>query len=102
MLIGKTSGSGLRLDSVDAFVAPGDQLWALRLVVSTVIPAGRALVGAFGREALIHPSGEGLSLRTQRRRLWLAERGPTEGPLSTSSAACCRVLRLAGGACDSL
>jgi HK97 family phage major capsid protein len=63
MLQAKTSGSGQRLDSVGAFVTPGDVMWGLPLVVSTVIPQGQVLVGAFGTESILYVR-EGVNLRT--------------------------------------
>jgi HK97 family phage major capsid protein len=63
MLAAKTTGSGERLDSVGAFVTPGDVLWGLPLIVSTVIPAGQVLVGAFGLESMLYVR-EGVNLRT--------------------------------------
>jgi hypothetical protein len=48
MLAAKAVGSGERLDSAGAFQTPADTLWGLPAIVSTVMPAGTALVGDFG------------------------------------------------------
>jgi hypothetical protein len=63
MLAAKTAGSGQRLDSLGAFATPGDSMWGLELITSTVIPAGQVLVGDFGHSAILYVR-EGVVLRT--------------------------------------
>ena len=48
MLKHKAAGSGVRLDSDGMFSAPPTTAWGLPVVTSKVMPAGTALVGAFG------------------------------------------------------
>ena len=48
MLKAKAVGSGVRLDSDGMFSSPPNTAWGLPVVTSKVMPAGTALVGAFG------------------------------------------------------
>ena len=48
MLKHKAAGSGVRLDSDGMFSDPPTSAWGLPAVLSKVMPAGTALVGAFG------------------------------------------------------
>lgn len=48
MLKAKAAGSGVRLDSEGMFSTPPNTAWGLPVVTSKVMPAGTALVGAFG------------------------------------------------------
>ena len=48
MLKAKAAGSGVRLDSDGMFSSPPSTAWGLPVVTSKVMPAGTALVGAFG------------------------------------------------------
>jgi HK97 family phage major capsid protein len=62
MLAAKATGSGERLDSNGAFSTPGDTIWGLPAIVSTVLPAGQALVGDFGLGATLFVR-EGVNVR---------------------------------------
>ena len=62
MLAAKAVGSGERLDSNGAFSTPGDTIWGLPAIVSTVLPAGQCLVGDFGLGATLFVR-EGINTR---------------------------------------
>jgi HK97 family phage major capsid protein len=62
MLAAKAVGSGERLDSDGAFSTTADTLWGLPALISTVIPAGTALVGDWSLGATLFVR-EGVNLR---------------------------------------
>lgn len=53
MLVATASGSGERLDSGGAFTAVPQTMWDLPKIVTSLMPAGQALVGSFAQGATL-------------------------------------------------